>query len=96
MNFYWFVMIKAFLIQYCSFKYVFRVYHLGLDNLSWGLFPKKTADCPSPNAGDSIGPSTHGEPGSAYSGKQGVCEKWQTDTDTERVLYLNVISQSEH
>jgi hypothetical protein len=45
---------------------------------------------------DSVGPSTSGEPGLQCSGEQGVSWKWQTETDTERVLYLNVMSRSEH
>jgi hypothetical protein len=43
---------------------------------------------------DSVSPSTLGEPGSLYSGGQGV--GGVTDTNTEKVLYLNVISQSKH
>jgi hypothetical protein len=30
------------------------------------------------------------------TGEQEVGKEWQTDIDTERVLYLNVMSQSEH
>ena len=41
-------------------------------------------------------PHPAGESGSWYEGGQAVGEKWQTDANTERMLYLNVISQSEH
>ena len=40
-------------------------------------------------------PQPEGESGSWYSGGQEV-GRMTNNTDTERVLYLNVISQSEH